>query len=292
MHTATSTNGNGVHAAPDETAVSRARPETVVRITLHRLLIRLADQTLAEPKSFECQDDRIFVRLCIGPRRFIRPQEARSTGHLREIETNILEALADGVHRSARDLAAAAGYRLGSHFRGILAAMRGAGLLHHDDVGYFVPPATNGVNTSLDGPPAVLPDIQANIVEALADGVHRTAREVASAAGYRLTNHFRGVLASMRRASLLHHDDAGYFLNGQAPLAADDGGESTNELDAAALQVLASVAQLDGVLTAGQIADQVGADESEMRACLARLEGEGQVRKRTPGYVLAEKGSR
>jgi hypothetical protein len=58
--------------------------------------------------------------------------------------------------------------------------------------------------------PAGLPDIQLNILDAVGDK-HLTARQIAQAAGYRLTNHFRGVLAGMRRAGLLQHDDAGYF---------------------------------------------------------------------------------
>ena len=65
---------------------------------------------------------------------------------------------------------------------------------------------------SPDTLPVKLPEVWSNVLEAMADGVHRTARQIAVVAGYRLTNHFRGHLAAMRRAGLLHHDDAGYFL--------------------------------------------------------------------------------
>jgi hypothetical protein len=57
---------------------------------------------------------------------------------------------------------------------------------------------------------AALPEIQANILEAL-DGHHLNARQLADRAGYRLISHFRTALATMRRVGLLHHDDVGYF---------------------------------------------------------------------------------
>jgi hypothetical protein len=63
-------------------------------------------------------------------------------------------------------------------------------------------------------PPADLPDIYRDILEALADGRHRTARALADRAGYRLGSHFRGILAAMRRAGLILHDDQGYYHAG------------------------------------------------------------------------------
>jgi hypothetical protein len=57
-----------------------------------------------------------------------------------------------------------------------------------------------------------LPLAWENILEAMADGQHRNARAVAERAGYKLTNHFRGILTAMTVAELLKHDDSGYSL--------------------------------------------------------------------------------
>jgi hypothetical protein len=61
-----------------------------------------------------------------------------------DAEQNILEAFAECQPVTARQLAERAGYRLNSHFRGILARMRRAGLLRHDDNGYTAAPRPEG----------------------------------------------------------------------------------------------------------------------------------------------------
>ena len=82
-----------------------------------------ANQTFQLPSAANGSADRLLDKL---------------TDTVPDMQANILEAL--GKYRmKARQLAERSGYRLTSHFRATLAAMRRAGLLQHDDAGYFRP---------------------------------------------------------------------------------------------------------------------------------------------------------
>ena len=66
----------------------------------------------------------------------VQPEAGRPD---RRIEADILEAVRGGKHLTMRQLAAAAGYAMGGHFRSAVACLRKRGRLLHDDSGYWSP---------------------------------------------------------------------------------------------------------------------------------------------------------